>query len=102
MHNVFNASIPRHHIPTDHWEFEYGPADNDPEVAFEVATANNTPDEDVEMGQRIDAPNQEAGVDRAMAGEGGESSDGGGRWVHKTTSENIGGADGYLEFTVIG
>jgi hypothetical protein len=25
------VSIPRHHIPADQWEFEYGPAENDPE-----------------------------------------------------------------------
>ncbi|KAI0298546.1 hypothetical protein BC826DRAFT_997946 [Russula brevipes] len=31
VHRTFNVSIPRHHIPTDQWEFEYGPAENDPE-----------------------------------------------------------------------
>ena len=31
VHRTFNVSIPRHHIPSDHWEFEYGPAENDPE-----------------------------------------------------------------------
>ncbi|KAF9051047.1 hypothetical protein BDZ89DRAFT_1098578 [Hymenopellis radicata] len=30
VQRTFNVSIPRHHIPLD-WEFEYGPADNDPE-----------------------------------------------------------------------
>lgn len=31
VHKTFNVSIPRHHIPTDEWEFQYGPAENDPE-----------------------------------------------------------------------
>ncbi|KAH8828295.1 hypothetical protein DL96DRAFT_1602599 [Flagelloscypha sp. PMI_526] len=31
IHRTFNASIPRHHIPTNDWQFEYGPAENDPE-----------------------------------------------------------------------
>lgn len=35
IHRTFNVSIPRHHIP-DEWEFEYGPADNDPEFAADA------------------------------------------------------------------
>jgi DNA-directed RNA polymerase I subunit RPA43 len=31
VHKTFNASIPRHSIPTDSWEFQYGSAENDPE-----------------------------------------------------------------------
>ena len=31
VHRTFNVSIPRHHITTDSYEFEYGPAENDPE-----------------------------------------------------------------------
>ncbi|KAJ6475287.1 hypothetical protein C8R47DRAFT_1142923 [Mycena vitilis] len=27
LHRTFNVSIPRHHIPTDEWEFEHGTAD---------------------------------------------------------------------------
>ena len=36
MHRTFNVSIPRHHITTDSYEFEYGPAENDPEFAPEA------------------------------------------------------------------
>ena len=31
LHRTLNVSTPRHDIPEDHWEFEYGPAENDPE-----------------------------------------------------------------------
>ncbi|KAF9531585.1 hypothetical protein CPB83DRAFT_867962 [Crepidotus variabilis] len=31
VHKTFNVSIPRRHIPVDTWEFEQGPAENDPE-----------------------------------------------------------------------
>lgn len=75
VHRTFNVSIPRHHIPTDNWEFEYGPAENDPEFGAEGAE---------------DAEKPEATT---------ESS---GRWVHKLTGEKLGGKDGRLEFTVIG
>lgn len=33
VHRTFNASIPKHHIQTDQFEFEYGPLENDPEFA---------------------------------------------------------------------
>ncbi|EGO00060.1 hypothetical protein SERLA73DRAFT_34696, partial [Serpula lacrymans var. lacrymans S7.3] len=79
VHRTFNVSIPRNHIPTDHWEFEYGPAENDPEFGAGV-----TPEEDGEDGEK----------------DGNE--DGNGRWIHKITGEKLGGPEGYLEFTVIG
>ncbi|KAF5370557.1 hypothetical protein D9758_001836 [Tetrapyrgos nigripes] len=75
VHKTFNVSIPRHHIPTDEWEFEYGPAENDPEFgAGAQDEAENKPEE--------------------------ESS---GRWIHKVTGDPLGAAqNGYLDFTVIG
>ncbi len=88
MHRTFNVSIPRHHITTDSYEFEYGPAENDPE-----------------FGAGQDEPTAAA----AAAAEGGATEEGteghvdsGGRWVHKTTGMKLGDADGYLEFTVVG
>ncbi|KAJ7594854.1 hypothetical protein C8J56DRAFT_927787 [Mycena floridula] len=78
VHRTFNASIPRHHIQTDEWEFEYGPAENDPEFG---PAAN----EELEDGE----------AEKVF----GESS---GKWVHKITGDTLGGEDGYLEFTVIG
>lgn len=79
LHRTFNVSIPRHHIPKDEWEFEYGPAENDPEYG---AGANT---EDIEEGS-------------SKSGEGDE----GGKWVHHLTRARLGDADGYLTFTVIG
>ncbi|KAH9892460.1 hypothetical protein C8Q73DRAFT_698109 [Cubamyces lactineus] len=78
VHRTFNVSIPRHHITTDEYEFEYGPAENDPEFGANEAAENQT-------------------------AEGAEGQvEGGGRWVHKLTGTKLGDAEGYLEFTVIG
>lgn len=71
-------SIPRHHIPSDDWEFEYGPAENDPEYG------GNAQDD-----AKPNVPNAEAV----------EST---GWWVQKLTGEKLGGDSGTLEFTVIG
>ncbi|CDO75657.1 hypothetical protein BN946_scf184941.g10 [Trametes cinnabarina] len=78
VHRTFNVSIPRHHITTEEYEFEYGPADNDPEFGAQHTEQN-------------------------PAAEGAEGQvEGGGRWLHKVTGTKLGDADGYLEFTVIG
>ncbi|KAH8107973.1 hypothetical protein BXZ70DRAFT_913515 [Cristinia sonorae] len=81
VHRTFNVSIPRRHIPTDNWEFEYGPAENDPE--FGAAAAED---------------------DQIADGGAAETStvEGSGRWVHKITGMTLGGSSGELEFTVIG
>ncbi|KAJ3796192.1 hypothetical protein GGU11DRAFT_789349 [Lentinula aff. detonsa] len=76
IHKTFNVSIPRHHIPTEEWEFEYGAAENDPEFGAGAEEVGTEMDEGV--------------------GEGS------GRWVHRVTASSIGGEDGYLELTVIG
>jgi len=78
------VSIPRHHIPKSEWEFEYGPAENDPEFGPE---ANHE---------------TEAGADNLGPTSQKEAGDCGGKWVHHITDEILGGDDGYLEFTVIG
>ncbi|KAF8919949.1 hypothetical protein CPB85DRAFT_1557272 [Mucidula mucida] len=81
VQRTFNVSIPRHHIPSD-WEFEYGPADNDPEFGLDVAQDEDSP-ENVQGDQ--------------------EAEHNGGRWVHKTTREPMGKDTArYLQFTVIG
>ncbi|KAI0355602.1 hypothetical protein OH77DRAFT_1424543 [Trametes cingulata] len=78
VHRTFNVSIPRHHITTDVYEFEYGPAENDPEFGAQEGEGN-------------------------AAAEGAEGQvDEGGRWVHKVTGTKLGDEEGYLEFTVIG
>ncbi|KAJ7497214.1 hypothetical protein FB451DRAFT_1210500 [Mycena latifolia] len=75
LHRTFNVSIPRHHIPTDEWEFEHAPAEVEPA-------------EDPEDEGEVPANESE---ERA-----------GGRWVHKITGKPLGGESGYLEFVVIG
>lgn len=87
VHRTFNVSIPRHHIPTDHWEFEYGAAENDPD--FRPVGAKN------DEGEHGD-PEAEDGA--PAKGEEEE----GGKWIHSITGEKLGGPDGFLEFTVIG
>jgi DNA-directed RNA polymerase I subunit RPA43 len=79
VHRTFNVSIPRHHIPTDHWEFEYGPAENDPEFGNvdDDATAD-------------------------VQGDDAQPTDQRGRWVHRITGDRLGGKDRCLRFTVVG
>lgn len=74
IHRTFNVSIPRHHILTDNYEFEYGAAENDPEFGVGEENAKQAEAEDEE----------------------------GGKWIHSITGEKLGGPDGFLEFTVIG
>ncbi|EIN11629.1 hypothetical protein PUNSTDRAFT_23075, partial [Punctularia strigosozonata HHB-11173 SS5] len=83
VHRTFNVSIPRHHIPTDSWEFEYGPAENDPEYGAEAG---------VQAEEEVGAEG-EAGEEKVAEA---------GRWIHSTTGDRLGGKDGILEFTVIG
>lgn len=85
VHRTFNVSIPRQHLPTDNWEFEYGPAENDPEFGPEVAEEDSN-----------------EGVKKDVTDDVNDAVDGGGRWIHKVTADRLGGADGYLEFTVVG
>ncbi|KAI0305646.1 hypothetical protein B0F90DRAFT_1624855 [Multifurca ochricompacta] len=84
MHRTFNVSIPRHHIPTDQWEFEYGPAQDDD-------TEYGTTDEDADVDMTADVQ-----VDDPLA------TDQRGRWVHKVTGDRLGGKDRWLPFTVVG
>lgn len=79
LHRTFNVSVPQHHIPTEQWEFEHGPTENDPEFGSGDVGDDN-------------------GI--GTSEKGGEN--GGGKWVHHLTREKLGGAVGYVEFTVIG
>ena len=72
LHRTFNVSIPRHHIPADTWQFEHGPAENDPEYGPHVSHSDRN------------------------------EVDGQGCWRHRTTGVVLGGSDGYLRFTVVG
>ncbi|OBZ70658.1 DNA-directed RNA polymerase I subunit rpa43 [Grifola frondosa] len=79
VHRTFNVSIPRYHIPADDWEFEYGPAENDPEFGPEAA-------EETDVAEKKEE----------------EHVEGGGSWVHKLSGLKLGGLNGFLEFTVVG
>jgi len=79
VHRTFNVSIPRHHIPTETWEFEYGPAENDPEFGF-----------------------KDEGLDEDGGDRGVIDHSTGGQWIHRVTGEILGGGKGLLQFTVIG
>ncbi|KAF8906583.1 hypothetical protein CPB84DRAFT_1770153 [Gymnopilus junonius] len=81
VHRTFNVSIPRSHIPTDTWEFEYEPAENDPEFGRTAAQEQASPKEE----------NDRSDIQQSS-----------GRWVHKATGQILGSKDGVLEFTVIG
>ena len=77
-------SIPRHHIPSDQWEFEYGPAENDPEFG-------NVETDDVDVDTTVTAQGDDA-----------QATDQRGRWVHKITGDRLGGKHWWLQFTVVG
>lgn len=87
VHRTFNVSIPRHHIPPKLWEFEYGPAENDPE-----------------FGQEVEEQEEGEGGEDKEEGEGNSKTEEAstGKWVHRSTGERLGGTDRKLEFTVIG
>ncbi|KAK0485708.1 hypothetical protein IW261DRAFT_1548794 [Armillaria novae-zelandiae] len=82
VHRTFNVSIPRHHIPSENWEFEYGPAENDPQFGPDAA--------------------EKDGAEAALPPAERSGREEGGRWIHKLTGDLIGGKSGHLEFTVIG
>ncbi|KAF6762959.1 hypothetical protein DFP72DRAFT_874248 [Ephemerocybe angulata] len=94
VHRTFNVSIPRHHIPAEEWEFEYGPAENDPEFANAEEEEEKEDDEEKEEKAEGDA--------EAVEEDTTEHDSGNGRWVHRSTGERLGGPSGILEFTVIG
>lgn len=85
LHRTFNVSIPRHHIPADLWEFEYGPAENDPEFG--------NIDDDID----VDTVMEDVQEDDPQANTYQR-----GRWVHKITGDRLGGKDRWLHFTVVG
>ncbi|KAG2154387.1 uncharacterized protein EDB93DRAFT_1223198 [Suillus bovinus] len=91
LHRTFNVSIPRHHIPQDIWEFEYGPAENDPEYGEGAVVSSVDKEGDAGMKDGDSEKTEDEAVPEAS-----------GQWVHRLTGTKLGGTDGYLEFTVIG
>ena len=82
VHRTFNVSIPRQHLPFEEYEFEYGPAENDPEFGVRIASEGVSP-----------GPGG-AGEDQRVRDPG--------RWVHRTSSDPLGGDGRTIEFTIIG
>ena len=82
VHRTFNVSIIRQHLHFEEYEFEYGPAENDPEFGVRIAS------------------------EATPAGLGGAGDDQGvrdpGRWVHRKTGVPLGGVELTIEFTIIG
>ncbi|EJD52759.1 hypothetical protein AURDEDRAFT_55684 [Auricularia subglabra TFB-10046 SS5] len=88
VHRTFNVSIPRHHIPQDEYDYEWGSAENDPEQG---------------AGRNEDEIAQAAAAEAAAeSGEPRKLSDTDPRWVRKHSRTIVGDEDGYLEFTVVG
>jgi DNA-directed RNA polymerase I subunit RPA43 len=90
VHRTFNVSIPRHHLPSDEWAFEHGPAENDPEFGAGA---------DAEDGAEAEGRADGAGENGETEDEGGV--DTGGRWVSNSSGERL-GDKGLVEFTVVG
>ncbi|KAL5528546.1 hypothetical protein ACEPAF_7682 [Sanghuangporus sanghuang] len=94
VHRTFNVSVPREHIMTENWVFEYGPAENDPEFGPHA----------VESEQKAEdgATAMDTDENTVHATNSGDHKEPHGSWVHRITSDKLGGKDGILEFTVIG
>lgn len=81
VHRTFNVSILRQYLPFERYEFEYGPAENDPEFGVGVASGASPPGAEVAGEQEVRDP---------------------GRWVHRRTGIPLGGVELTIEFTIIG
>ena len=86
-HDIFNVSIPKHHIPLSKLVFQHGPAENDP--AFGWGSAGNLDtDGDANVGAVwVSDADPNAAI---------------GTWVSVNGGEPLGGKSGEVEFTVVG
>jgi len=117
LHNLFNASIPSSHIPSDTWEFD--PSYPVPSSVLERRTKGvsvSTGDiqdlqakarkskrealgiegDDEEDSEASDEEKEDEGVDQEEEMYAEE-----GWWVHKTTREPLGGKQGKISFTLV-
>ncbi|GAA5865805.1 hypothetical protein JCM3774_003102 [Rhodotorula dairenensis] len=114
LHNLFNASIPVSHIPTDTWEWD--PHCAVPSVVLErrnaalplkqvvsdvVEKATEAAEEDAEAEGGDTGEDAEEQAAQARAEEEAEFAERG-WWVHRKSREPLGGSDGRLEFTLVG
>jgi hypothetical protein len=121
LHNLFNASIPVSHIPTDTWEWD--PDFPVPPVVLERRNAalphKQVVSDVVEKAKeaaKVDEEEEGGGADAAteelekVAEEQEEAAKEEeeaefaerGWWVHRKSREPLGGQDGRLEFTLVG
>ncbi|GAA5961189.1 hypothetical protein JCM8115_005861 [Rhodotorula mucilaginosa] len=120
LHNLFNASIPVSHIPTDTWEWD--PDFPVPPVVLErrnaalplkqvvsdvVEKANEAAKIDEEEGGGAGAATEElekTAEEQEEAAKEEEEAEFAERgwWVHRKSREPLGGQDGRLEFTLVG
>ena len=107
LHNLFNASIPAEHIPSDSYEWDpeatlpYSLAP--PYLQRNRSTAARPPDDDTEEVE--DSTGEEAGLlgsDARMDQLDILVDPERGCWVERITSQPLGGEDGRLSFTVVG
>lgn len=89
-HDIFNVSIPKHHIPLSEFVFQHRPAENDPAFGW-GATENVDADGDTDMAQTS-----------AAWGPGADTNAAIGTWVRINGGEPLGGDSGEVEFTVVG
>ncbi|GAA6015681.1 hypothetical protein JCM8202_001074 [Rhodotorula sphaerocarpa] len=118
LHNLFNASIPVSHLPTDTWEWD--PECAVPAVVLErrhaalplkqavsdvVQKATDAAEDEVK--EEAEAGSEEAQEAEEVAGDEQEEAEEEyaaerGWWVHRKSREPLGGAEGRLEFTLVG
>ncbi|KAF8322300.1 hypothetical protein DL93DRAFT_2072219 [Clavulina sp. PMI_390] len=85
-HDVFNVSIPKHHIPSTEFTFQHGPAENDPSFGAGAWGAV-----------------EDTRASPTAVGAWGEAEDvATGTWVRSSGGERLGGDDGIVEFIVVG
>ncbi|KAG9007603.1 hypothetical protein FRB94_013621 [Tulasnella sp. JGI-2019a] len=105
IHRTFNVSIPRSHIPSDEYVFEHGNNANHDHQYYPGATSYLSSAKAGEMD--IDHPNElgikrEAGDDWVVEENTQGMIGSVGQWIHKDTGEKVGGANGNVQFTIVG
>lgn len=107
-HDIFNVSIPKHHIPSTEYVFQHGPAENDPTYG---AGANPNAGSSsvwgvVDADGDGDVPISKDEAAAWGAGGGGVNDGDGdgaiGTWARVDGGEVLGGENGIVEFTVVG
>ena len=118
VHRTFNVSIPREHIPSSHWEFQHGAAENDPEFGWGANDLNASWKTPLEATENDTKPAWTSNTDDGGWGNDwtsvNEKKDTGssiddsvedvsaGAWVDNFTGEKLGGSSRMVEFAVIG